>query len=655
LWRQGGPYLKSFATKLLIDWHGGKTMTLISRITLAAVAATLTVATVLLVAGRLSNQSIESRVHETAINGKASLWEKIINSELDQMEANMRSLARDRETLNALKDGQLDLLAENAVTTYNMLSSSNIISRLQMMDLNGQIVFSSTNKGLGSTQKTLPELALKEGKVFKGVERDDDGKLYAELVFPVYVRGKPVGVTIYLRNLASSVTDFKIHDLSETFVVGQNGEIEYGTNNNLFKSARLTLPSFGTQEMTTVNLGDVAYSVAIQPLRGASNKVLAHLVTFKDQTASIHAQQSIKRYSYILLSLLIGATVIGLTWYLRRSFEPLKNVVENMERISRGDLTTDILMEESEDEIGKLTSAMKSMSENLKSIVGEIYGVTGDIQAATREITLGNDDLSTRTEEQASYLEETAASMEEMTSAIKQNADLIQSATEITRSAQDSAKSGQLAMERAQSAMDELKHSSARIVDIISTIDSIAFQTNLLALNAAVEAARAGDQGRGFAVVAGEVRVLAQRSAEAAKEIKQLIENSVNRVGVSTDLVDESALKLEEIVEGIVKIVDIFNKSNLSAQEQSRGIEQISNAVNRMDSMTQQNSSMVEESAAASRSLRDQSARLSSLMDFFDVNRNGKSLNASTGRGNQLPDTSKRANKKSASESFTRY
>jgi len=210
-------------------------------------------------------------------------------------------------------------------------------------------------------------------------------------------------------------------------------------------------------------------------------------------------------------------------------------------------------------------------------------------------------------------------------------------------------------MERAQSAMDELKHSSARIVDIISTIDSIAFQTNLLALNAAVEAARAGDQGRGFAVVAGEVRVLAQRSAEAAKEIKQLIENSVNRVGVSTDLVDESALKLEEIVEGIVKIVDIFNKSNLSAQEQSRGIEQISNAVNRMDSMTQQNSSMVEESAAASRSLRDQSARLSSLMDFFDVNRNGKSLNASTDRRNQLPDASNRASKKSTSESFTRY
>jgi len=611
-------------------------MTLITRITLAAVAATLTVAMVLLVAGRLSNKSIELRVHETAINGKSSLWEKIINSELDQMEANMRSLARDRETLNALKEGQLDLLAENAITTYNMLSSSNIITRLQMMDLDGQIVFSSSNTGLGSTTKRLPKLALEEGKVFKGIERDDDGKLYAELVFPVYVRGKPVGVTVYLRNLTSSVTDFKIHDLSETFVVDKNGKIEYGTDKKLFHSAKLELPRLDEQEMTTVNLGDVAYSVTIQPLRDANGQNLARLVTFKDQTESIQSQLAIKWYSYILLTLLVAITVIGLTWYLRKSFKPLKLVVDNMERISRGDLTTDINLEERADEFGKLTHAMKSMSENLKNIVGEIYGVSGDIQSATQEITMGNDNLSSRTEEQASYLEETAASMEEMTSAIKQNADLIQSATAITQSAQASAKNGKVTMERAQSAMDELKHSSTRIVDIISTIDSIAFQTNLLALNAAVEAARAGEQGRGFAVVANEVRTLAQRSADAAKEIKQLIESSVSRVEVSTDLVDESAVKLEEIVEGIVKIVDIFNQTNLSAQEQSRGIEQINNAVTRMDGMTQQNSAMVEESAAASRSLRDQTMRLSSLMDFFHVDSYHNSLESSTDRMGRL-------------------
>src|SRR6266446_1740457 len=262
---------------------------------------------------------------------------------------------------------------------------------------------------------------------------------------------------------------------------------------------------------------------------------------------------------------------------------------------------------------------MQSMRQQLRQIVGEIRQASGNVSNAASEIVQGNTELSQRTQEQAAALEETASSMEEMYSTVKQNADNARQANQLAASARSQAEEGGEVARKAVAAMADISHSSKKIADITSVIDGIAFQTNLLALNAAVEAARAGEQGRGFAVVADEVRKLAQRSAEAAKEIKTLIGDSVEKVEGGTRLVDETGQALIEIVTAVKKVSDIVAEIAAASQEQSAGIEQVNKAVMQMDEMTQQNAALVEEAAAASESVDSQAQSLRQLMEFFQV------------------------------------
>jgi methyl-accepting chemotaxis protein len=244
---------------------------------------------------------------------------------------------------------------------------------------------------------------------------------------------------------------------------------------------------------------------------------------------------------------------------------------------------------------------------------------TMSIDVSAKQISSGTMDLSQRTEEQASSLEETASSMEEMTSTVKQNAENAVQASQLAHDARNQAEAGGRVVHDAVKAMGEINASSNRIVDIIAVVEEISFQTNLLALNAAVEAARAGDSGRGFAVVASEVRVLARRSADAAKEIKALIVDSQSKVKKGTELVDKSGESLNEILAGVKKVSEIVSEIAAASSEQASGIEQVNKAIAQMDEMTQMNASLVEEAAAASRSMENQAIQLNEHMKFFDL------------------------------------
>jgi methyl-accepting chemotaxis protein len=317
-----------------------------------------------------------------------------------------------------------------------------------------------------------------------------------------------------------------------------------------------------------------------------------------------------------VLALIAG---VGLAWALTRSIVvPVRRAQTAAEAIANGDLSIDIQVD-SNDEIGQLMQSMLKMVASLREIVQAVRASSDSIATGSAQIAMGNADLSQRTEQQASNLQETAASMEELTATIKQNADTARQASQLATSASAVAVDGGTVVGQVVSTMQDITASSRKVADIIGVIDGIAFQTNILALNAAVEAARAGEQGRGFAVVAGEVRSLAQRSAQAAREIKGLIGESVDKVESGSRLVATAGATMNDVVQQVKRVSDLIGEITSASIEQSTGIGQIGDAVNQLDQVTQQNAALVEESAAASESLKHQAASLAQTVSVFTL------------------------------------
>ncbi len=386
-----------------------------------------------------------------------------------------------------------------------------------------------------------------------------------------------------------------------------------------FRVAALKLKADG-QNAQALQLVDTKLVPALEAYDTTIKNMVSHQKTNIDKSvASIAA--TYQSGLIALLSLTVIALVTGslLAWWLTVGItRPLRQAVKVAETVATGDLNSRIEVATT-DETGQLLQALKDMNDSLAKVVGEVRQGTDTIATASSQIAAGNMDLSSRTEEQASALEQTAATMEELTSTVKQNADNARQANQLAVSASEVALKGGSVVSQVVQTMGAINTSSKKIVDIIGVIDGIAFQTNILALNAAVEAARAGEQGRGFAVVAAEVRNLAQRSAAAAKEIKTLINDSVEKVGEGSQQVANAGKTMEEIVSSVKRVTDIMAEIAAASREQTSGLEQINQAITQMDQVTQQNAALVEEAAAASASLQEQAGGLSQVVSVFKL------------------------------------
>ena len=339
--------------------------------------------------------------------------------------------------------------------------------------------------------------------------------------------------------------------------------------------------------------------------------ILAHA---KEQSAGFYSQSKWIFICAVLLSLLVTGSAL---WWIKQALiSPLTRMRRHFDRIASGNLGGTI-NEGGSNEIGQLFNDLKEMQSKLADTVVQVRDGSQSMQVGIREIASGNNDLSSRTEEQAASLAQTAASMEQLTATVTGNAENARQASQLARDASTTAHKGGTLTTNVVATMHEIATSSRKIGDITSVIDGIAFQTNILALNAAVEAARAGEQGRGFAVVAGEVRNLAQRSAQAAKEIKVLIEESVSRVDQGSTLVASAGETMDEIVQSVTRVNDIMGEIASASDEQRRGIEQVALAVSQMDQVTQQNAALVEEAAAATEALEAQSEHLTQAVARF--------------------------------------
>ena len=356
-----------------------------------------------------------------------------------------------------------------------------------------------------------------------------------------------------------------------------------------------------------------AYDGALRELLKFQNDLLVKAT--KDAHADIAAtQQSV----WVALAIGLIAAVLLALWIIRAITRPIHEAVHVAEAVAGGDLSLRI-QASGKNEMAQLLSALSRMVQGLNTVVGSVRASSESVASASGQIAQANLDLSSRTEEQASALEETAASMEQLNSTVRQNADNARQANQLAQSASTIAEGGGGVVAEVVQTMRGISEDSHKIADIIGTIDSIAFQTNILALNAAVEAARAGEQGRGFAVVASEVRALAGRSAEAAKEIKRLIDASTERVNQGAAQADKAGATMDEVVASIRRVTDLMGEISSASQEQSQGVEQVGEAVSQMDQVTQQNAALVEEMSAAAASLQSQAQEMVQTVATFKL------------------------------------
>ena len=491
---------------------------------------------------------------------------------------------------------------------------------------------STTPKDYDPTVRPWYKQAIEAGKLLVTKPYGDvsTGVQYVSFATPLVHNGETTGAisgAVPLDGVREVVAAVHPTPSSLAFVVAKDGQvIAHPDAKLMLKPATDVAASLNADTLATLAKASTPLEVE---LAGAPKLLKAqavqgtdwYLVIALDKAEATAGLRNVVKALAVAMVLLTLAAVGIAAFFTSQSFRRLSQVRDAMETIGAGggDLTHRLPVV-GNDEVAQISAAFNTFIDKIGEVLLEVRASVDSMKSATGEIEMGNRDLSNRTEVSASNLQETSAALTELTTSVKNSADAAVQATRLASDASDAATRGGEVVSSAVSTMDEIAKSSARITEIIGVIDSIAFQTNILALNAAVEAARAGENGRGFAVVAGEVRSLAQRSATAAKEIKELIGDSVGRVQNGSTLVAEAGTVIEEVVVAVKRVTDIMGEISSASEEQSSGIEQVNQAVTQMDQVTQQNAALVEQAAAAAESLEEQAEALRSAVAVFRTN-----------------------------------
>lgn len=620
-------------------------LTLRTKITVVAISVTFLVALTLVITAQMSSNKADERFANATIDGKKALWKQILSSEFAAMSEGTSGLSRDRATRNALKNGDYDVLKESAQTTFNLLSASKVLSRMQILDLNGSVVFSSP-KPSTQTKKTLYKQALKDGKIQSGLERDDDGKLVAEIAFPLFMRGKAIGIGIFEKDLDNAVEDFRKSDHSELYIVSHDKVLEYGKNTELFNSLEINIPEKTKAEVNIVKSEEKAYSAAVVPVLSYDAQPLAHLVVLTDYTESYNAQTTFEQVSYAIVILMLIVAGFGLFFFMKKSLYPLRVAVKDLQRIADGDLSFDIPVTQN-DEIGQLQTAMSTTRKQLHDMINQIMSITESLSGSSRLMSENTEMTNESLSRQQTGLELVATAMNEMTSTVHEVSNHATNAAEAATNADNESQTGNAVvietvaainnlasdLENATKVISTLKDDTESISAILDVIRGIAEQTNLLALNAAIEAARAGEQGRGFAVVADEVRTLASRTQESTEEINNMIGRLQKGANSAVDVMEssfqraqgtvEQAAKAGTSLDGITSSVATISEMNIqianAAKEQSSVAEEINKNIIEINGIAEETTQGSQHITAASVELNNLANQLTDLVGQFKV------------------------------------